>query len=304
MKRLPALVAAIICLACAHTVLASSEACTPPLADLQFSNGTKVGSIESGQVTETSGMAASRKNPNVLWVHNDSGDTARVFAMAVTGRNLGVYNLSGARAIDWEDIAPGPGPEPGVDYLYLGDIGDNFAIRSSVTVYRVKEPKVSANQPAATQNLKHFETIRLKYEDGPRDAEALMVDPRTGDLYVVSKPEKKSRLYRVPASELRNGRTATLHFLTELPWGGATAGDISPDGSRILVRGYKNASMWLRPDGCSVEEAFQWPGRDVTLVDERQGEAISFDAVGTGYYTTSEGAGSAIWHFEQIVSRK
>ena len=92
-------------------------------------------------IKETSGIAASRRVDNVWWVHNDSGDSARVFAINTSGQTLGEYALSGASAIDWEDIAAGPGPTAGVSYLYVGDIGDNDQKRRDLVIYRIPEPE-------------------------------------------------------------------------------------------------------------------------------------------------------------------
>lgn len=279
---------------------AETGASAPPASAPIYSSGVKSGTLEFAAITEASGLAASRKNPGVLWVHNDSGDTARIFALTPTGRHLGMYSIDGARACDWEDMAAGPGPDPQKHYLYLGDIGDNFAVRSSITVYRVPEPSVTPSQSSVTAKLSGVETFRLKYEDGARDAETLMIDPHTGDLYIVSKREARSRLYCVPATELRSGSTATLKFITELPWTGATSGDISPDGSKIIIRGYKNAMLWERPAGSSIGEALSKPGTDVPLKSDPQGEAIAFDASSRGYYTVSEGRDAPIYYFEPL----
>ncbi len=162
----------------------------------QFLPAQHVGTVQHASIDEASGLAASRANPGVLWVHNDSGDTARVFAMNVQGTHLGIYNLSGASATDWEDTAVGPGPVEGQSYLYLGDIGDNNAVRSTIRVYRAPEPAVSPSQPPVNVDLSDVATTTLQYPDGPRDAETLMIDQATADLYIVSKRETPSRLYR------------------------------------------------------------------------------------------------------------
>lgn len=244
-------------------------------------------------------MAASRANPGVLWVHNDSGDTARVFAMNVEGTHLGIYSLTGASATDWEDMAIGPGPEAGRSYLYLGDIGDNSAVRPTVRVYRVPEPAVSPSQPPVEVSLSDVATITLQYPDGPRDAETLMVDPATADLYIVSKREPPSRLYRA-AYPQSTSHTVIMEYRGQLPWGWATGGDISPNGSEILVRGYFNASLWRRPSGTTVWEAFAQTGYDVPLATEPQGEAICFHGMGHGYYTVSEGSSQPIYYYERV----
>ena len=114
----------------------------------KFLGGHKVGTVQSALIGEASGLAASRKNPGVLWTHNDDGP-ACVYAIAPDGKHLGVYNLEGAKMRDWEDIAIGPGPQANVDYLYVGAIGDNNSKRKSIIIYRVPEPKVDVNQTPA-----------------------------------------------------------------------------------------------------------------------------------------------------------
>ena len=269
----------------------------------QFAEGVNRGNIQSNDVTEASGMAASRKNPGVLWVHNDSGDSARVFAVSTTGAHLGIYNLSGVTARDWEDIAVGPGPVPGESYLYIGDIGDNNAACPSVFVYRVAEPTVSPTQQPVNVNLSGVEKFTLKYEDGPRDAETLMVDPTNGDLYILSKRVSQSKVYRVPAAELVTGTTITMRAVAQLPWGWATGGDISPDGTEIIVRGYSNASLWRRPVGGMLWEAFSGTQYPISLVGEPQGEAICFEADGRGFYTTSEGAHQPLYYYARVADQ-
>jgi len=99
----------------------------------EFLSGRRVGTVQTELIHEASGIAASRKNPGVLWVHNDSGDSARLYAVNLEGKLVAVCRIKGARARDWEDIAVGPGPGPRQDYLYIGDIGDNGAKHKSIT---------------------------------------------------------------------------------------------------------------------------------------------------------------------------
>lgn len=150
---------------------------------------------------EISGLVASSKNPDVVWVHNDSGDTARIFAVdAKTGATLGTYTLSGAKAVDWEDIDIGPGPVQGQSYIYVGDIGDNGLSRSSVTVYRVPEPVVTGTASRPTKaTLSGVDTFNLKYPDGPHNAESLIVDPKSGEMVIIDKTSSGTpTIYEAP----------------------------------------------------------------------------------------------------------
>lgn len=266
-----------------------------------FLPGISMGTQQSPAINEASGIAASRKNPQVLWVHNDSGDSARVFAIRIDGVLLGTYNLSGAGATDWEDMAIGPGPIDGVDYLYLGDIGDNNAVRSHVNVYRVAEPAVDTNQSPVTMTLTGVNTIRLQYPDGARDAETLMVDPPTRDIYIVSKRESLSRVYRAEYPQSTSS-ISVMEYKCSLPWGYATGGDISQNGSEVIVRGYFNASIWQKNTGSELWQAFSNQQCNVSLQFESQGEAVCFvKDFACGYLTTSEHLNQNIYYYERVL---
>ncbi len=250
--------------------------------------------MKNDLVREASGIVASRQNPGVLWVHNDSGDAARIFAIDAKAVFLGVCNIAGARARDWEDIAAGPGPDPNRHYLYIGDIGDNQGRRPDVTVYRVSEPGVDATRPFGTTTAGPADAIVLTYPDGPRDAETLLVDPLTRDIYIISKREMFSKVYLAAWPQSTTQRTE-MRPVALLPWGFAVAGDVSPDGRRVIVRGIFNASRWNRParegtpgDPVPLWRAFADRQVQLPLMDEPQGEGICFDNKGAGYFTIGE----------------
>jgi hypothetical protein len=284
-------------------LMMAGSSCTALEDQAPFQSGKKVGQIGSAQLTEISGVVASRRNPGVLWVHNDSGDGPRIYAVNVRGELLVAVTVSGAQARDWEDIAAGPGPEPGIPYLYVGDIGDNAGRYPTVTIYRVKEPQVDPNSRQGQSRTEPAEAITLVYADGPRDAETLLVDPLTRDLYVISKREICSRVYRAsyPQSTSQTGR---LELVCLLPWGFATGGDVSPDGTRVAVRSMFWASMWNRDPAKPLWQAFRGKALALPLAAESQGEAIGFDLQGLGYYTISEGKNPVIYYFEPDSARR
>ena len=248
----------------------------------EFAAGESVGVLESDLLREVSGIVASRRNSGVLWVHNDSGDVPQLYAIDTHGKLLGACVVPGAQARDWEDIAAGPGPEAGKHYLYIGDIGDNRACYASVRVYRVIEPQVDASATFATMETEPAETIELVYPDGPRDAETLLLDPQTRDLYIISKRDVfANHVYRASYPQSTTS-TTTLTRVATLPWGFAVAGDVSPDGREIIVRSPYNASLWVRPVGAPLWEAFQEKAVGIPLRSEPQGEGICFDAQGAG----------------------
>ena len=208
-----------------------------------FSTGFQTGTLQNSSVVEASGIIASRMNPNVLWTHNDSGNSARIYPLSTAGANLGTYTVSGTSNVDWEDIAVGPGPVDGTQYRYIADTGDNGAGRSNVSVYRVPEPTVSDTQSAVSTSISGAVKLTFAYPDGARDAEGMFVDPLTRDIYIVSKREKSKHLYRAAYPQSASG-TTTLElmttFLTDSTW--LTAADISPDGNEIIIRSTENSS--------------------------------------------------------------
>jgi len=224
-----------------------------------------------------------------------------VYAIDEDGTALGAYPLEAATATDWEDMASGPGPGGEGDFLYVGDIGDNNAERRSVTVYRVPEPDAAPAAPGAT--LPVDATIELLYPGGPADAEALLVDPTSGDLVIVTKSFLgTSRVLRAEASSLVPGAPVTLvdegalrvglppNSGTGLPGTAVTGGDVSPDGSIVLLRTYRSVLAFPRAEGQTVAQALLGEACFAPQEEEAQGEAVAFTGDGAAYVTLSEGS--------------
>jgi hypothetical protein len=259
------------------------------------------GTVASAAVVELSGISASRVTDGVWWVHNDSGDSARVFAVGSDGRDLGEYALSAAAASDWEDIAVGPGPVGGVSYLYTGDIGDNAKARASIQVYRVREPAV--NTAATTpppQTLTDVGKLTFTYPDAPHDAEALLIDPSSGELFIVTKEfSGTSQVFRAPAN-LADGSTTTLTSVGTVSLGSGalvTAADVTPAGDVVALRTYSSVRLFPRAAGTPLAQSFTQPSCAGATASEPQGEAIGFTRDGRGYVTSSEGAHPALHRF-------
>lgn len=260
--------------------------------------GSVAGQVESSALTETSGAASSRANAGVFWAHNDSGDTARVFAMTTSGHHLAWVQLAGASAVDWEDMAIGPGPQNGQSYLYLADIGDNNHARPSVVVYRVPEPTIDVQHPPADgQTLTNATALTLQYPDGPHDAEALAVDPANGDLVIVTKEVSgQAGVYVRPAS----AATSTLDRKDPIPLGPGTlvtGADASPDGTAVVLRTYTSVLVFPRAPSTPLDEAFRSGWCAGSSAAEPQGEAIAVSPDGRAYVTISEGVQPPINRF-------
>lgn len=258
------------------------------------------GALRDPALREVSGLADSALNPGTLWANNDSGDSARLFAITEAGATRAIYNVTGASASDWEDLALGVGPVPGQSYLYAADIGDNSGNRSSVSIYRMVEPVVSGS---GTQTLNGAERLNLRYPDGSKDSEAFFVDPLTGELYLVQKAGGGPvGVYRAPANLAANSTTTLTRVGTlNLPGGNSnsvTAADISRDGKSIAIRSYGQVRLWSRDADQSVMAALGTAECRGPIPSENQGESVGFRADGRAYYTVSEGTGSAIRRFD------
>jgi len=276
-----------------------------PVACPLYGQGKSGGNVSTGQLAEASGIVESRKTKGVLWIHNDSGDSPRIFAVGTSGNDFGEYSFQGANATDWEDIAIGPGPVNGETYLYVGDMGDNAMARSNIKIYRVVEPVVDTAAGPKTVMLNGVETFTLVYDDGPHNAETLLVDPQNGDVYIVTKESGgNSQIFRA-AAPLSNANTITMTEVGKLAFGPAplsgdpltTGGDISAQGDLIIVRTYLGAFIWRRSSGMTITEAFAGEPCVVSVKSEPQGEGIGFAVDGSGYFTISEGANEPIYFY-------
>jgi hypothetical protein len=253
-----------------------------------FSTIPVVNNLARTDLLEISGVAASRINAGILYIHNDSGNSAQVYLTDATGADKGTLSLTTVGNRDWEDIAVGPGPIAGINYIYVADIGDNDVKYSSVFIYRFPEPDLTGKTIPYVTNITAVDAIELKYPDGPRNAETLMIDPLTKDIYIVSKESNISKIYvaRYPQSTT----SATIMApVAQLYFNKATGGDISPDGTEILLRSNQLIWYWKLPVGTSISAGLLMQPQVAPYANnEPQGEGVGFAADGSGYYTDTE----------------
>ena len=241
--------------------------------------------VSASELDECSGIAHGRLNPDLLYAHNDSGGSPTVFVLNLEGMLKHKLILQGVRNRDWEDIAVGPGPEEGKPYIFVGEIGDNNGRYEHVAIYRFPEPSLTGAD--SVLSVSAFDTLRIEYEDGARDAEALMVDPRTKDIYLISKREAEVGVYKVAFPQSTTELNRAIKIAT-LPYNWVTAADISPKGDRILVKTYTNVYRYKRGKRQSIAQALSRNPKALAYTLEPQGEAICFDLKGKGRLTLSE----------------
>ncbi len=245
--------------------------------------------VKDRRLDEISGLAASRTNPGLYYVHNDSGGRSDIYVLNGKGRVVSVLSLPRVKNRDWEDIAVGSGPEPQASYVYVGEIGDNDARYPSICLYRFKEPRLkqpSARKPSRVQ-VWAVDSLSICFEDGPRDCETLLLDPEGGDVYLVSKRELKVGLYLVKAP-LAKDSTNVARRISTLDLAFAVAGDISYQRDRILIKTYGKIYGWPLKSGQSIAEALSEKPATLPYKPEPQGEAACFSSDGRAYLTLSE----------------
>lgn len=254
-----------------------------------YQSVTENGAIESPDLVEASGIAASRTTPGVLWSHNDSRGSARLYAFTQTGEDLGAHDVPGGFALDWEDMSAGPGPNGDGAYLYVGDIGDNFGIRDGiVTVYRV--PDIDPTQ--LDGSFPESVALTYRYPDGSHNAEALFVDPVDPALFLVTKDADQASIFRgslEPSDGPIDLALVSMVFLDAE----VSGADMSADATTLAFRGYRTIWMWHRSNDISIADMLMGEPCEAPSPDERQGEAISL-AQDLSYWTLSEGSHPAI----------
>jgi hypothetical protein len=208
-----------------------------------------VTSFQDPEITESSGLVVDGE---IAYTVNDSGDSGRVFAVDLrTGETVRVTRWS-PEPTDVEALAPA-----GPDSLWVGDIGDNRAVRESIQLYEVPRdaPGVQAS---------FVQPVELVYPDGPHDAETLMAGP-DGRLYIATKGVLGGTLYVTP-EPLRTDRPNVLEAVGPV-LAIATDGAFLPDGEHLVIRNYTSAVVYDFP---SMQRAASFP-----LPSQEQGEGIA-----------------------------
>jgi len=234
-----------------------------------------ISAMLSPVVEEISGIAQSPQIKPNLWAQEDSGTPNQLYLINPSGVVLKKVHLKGIVNRDWEDMTVVNGR------IYIAETGDNAQSYASYAFYMFNEP--SSN----TDTVKLIDTLRFTYPDGSHDSEAFIVDPQSKDIFVITKRDTKSKIYRLsyPYSS-----PATASLAGELPYTGVVSAALSPDGREIIIKTYSNLYYYKRTDGTSLPAALAGAYTDLPYTVEPQGEAICFAADGGGFYTISEKA--------------
>ncbi len=262
------------------------------------------GQMEHPDIDESSGLAASRIDPDVLWTFNDSGGAPLLFAVGKTGEHLGTFRVNGAKNRDWEDIAAFR--KDGVSYLLIADVGDNLGSWRYSTLYVVREPRVQTPVPRHPLPVPVAWTIRFQYEDGPRDCEAVAVDEAAGKILLISKRDIPPAFYTLPLAPgdeavqmawkvsdatglprpnlMERGTSPFLGGYADM----VTAMDVASDGSMALVLTYKNVYLFSRLAGEPWADVFRRSPKTIILPPLPQAEGACFALDGQTLFVSSE----------------
>lgn len=279
-----------------------------PRSDAPYLAAKPTGKLKSDDIVESSGVAASRCQPGVMWTHNDSGDDAFIFAINEAGDDLGTWKIPNAHNFDWEDIEAYKDSK-GKCFVYVGDTGDNRERQADHAIYRVAEPDVSAGIPKSDRKNPNVtgnaEILQYTYPDFRQDAETLLVHPQTGDIYVITKRiSGPAGVYQIKPvfddGAIQRAEKIAEISVPAIPNGLLTGGDISPDGRRLVLCDY-TAAYELSLPATSAGFADIW-SQEPQVIDagtRGTGEAICYSPDGNSLFTTSEGKHSTIMRIDR-----
>ena len=259
---------------------------------LPYQSAVEVGKLDGTKIGEASGLVASTKHPGILWTHNDRLSRQpnikgrnKIYALdATSGDIVADFVLDGASNVDWEDIATHDG------FIYVGDVGDNYKTRRSITIYRVPEPDVLVGGTTRGQKrISDWDRLNLKFPGGDaHNVEAFVLDPISERFYLLTK--QGNRMYTTPRVWGLGNDNMTLRragFIREVPGDVIVGADISPDGTELLVKYYDEIRYYCRDVNVSLEETLSRHYAVVLDYDpEPKGESIAWSE--DGLYTLSE----------------
>ena len=273
----------ILVVACSSKEQSNNQSANNPSDG--FLPGVKLAELNNKELKEISGIAASVNNPKLLWAHNDSGNGADIFLLDDHLDIKLTCTLAGVENRDWEDIAVGPGPDASKSYVYIADIGDNEARHQYKYIYRFEEPVLNKTQGEKI-TITSFDRITFQLSDAKKDTETLLLDPKTKNLYVVSKREEPVCLYELKYPYPKND-TLVADKLMSLPFTQIVGGDFSANGKEILMKNYNKVYYW-NSSSKSITDVLKESPLEIPYEMEPQGESIAWATDGSGFYTLSE----------------
>lgn len=245
--------------------------------------------VAAGPLDELSGIVAGNTRPSTLWAHNDSGDTARLFALSPDGQGQGEVTVNHAENVDWEDLARGEGS------LFIGDFGNNRSTRRDLVVYRVPEPRSDQSQinPSGRFPFRYpDQDLEAPGRVKNFDCEAMIYSQGTLFFFSKHREDLDTTIYRLPS--LDSQQPQVLEKLGSFHLGGAdhryggmaTAADLNEDGTVLALLSYHALFLFswdpvnppgdllrrieLDEDRARQAEAIAWWGEDLLIANEQR----------------------------------
>ena len=275
--------------------------CSSKNYSLVNSNVISSGIITHSKINEASGIAVSQIHKDILWIINDSGNSASIFAVNLNGEYLGSLAIEGVKNHDWEDMASFK--YEGKPYLLIADVGDNKAKRKKCYFHVIEEPIINSGSQDAPVSVKPEWSITYRYEDGPRDCESVAVDVMNEKIILLSKRDRPPVLYEIPLKQSdraiakRLGKIKPLQQPRKIDPRQAkyakyttqpTSMDISRDGQSLIVQTYASAYYFKIRNESNWLTLLSTDPKEITLPYLKQAESVCFNEDGTSIYVTSE----------------
>ena len=255
-----------------------------------FYPGVEVGQITNPVMSSASGMGASRFYTGMLWIENDQGSgTNDIYLVDTTGTERAVFSVTGATDRDWTDISMGPGPITGITYMYMADIGDSKGNFPQSYIYRFPEPTTPLGSGVLTAATAQADKIVFSYPDGPRDAETILLDPVSKDIYIVDKLGA-SNVYELPYPQSTDTVIMATKIIADMPIpsGPVRSGGIASGRTGIIMKTYTAAFYWPITPGQPILNALLNTPVQIPVIGEIQGEAMCFTPNDDAFWTTSK----------------
>ena len=290
----------------AALTLAFTACSTLPPISQAYEPAETVLHIQDKRLSEISGMGCSLRQPGVLWVHNDSGDKPRLFAIGPDGETMGVLEVTNVGARDWEEMVMFEMDEK--KFMLIADVGDNGSVRQDTIIYIIEEPDPAEFAQNQTQQIEACAVIRFRYEDGPRDCEGVAVDVPNREILLISKRTEPPVLYRLPLTPTPDD-DPPLVAKRSVPLTGVapptaveraipgrlgeyrsnvTGFDISPDNKMAAVLTYGNVYLYNRVEGATWENTLAGTPTRIPVQGLPQSESICFDEGGATLLLSTE----------------
>ena len=277
-----------------------------PIASTSDEKPEQVCIVDDVEISEASGIAASLRQKDAVWLHNDSGDSARLFLVGLDGNTRAVATLNIKHPVDWEDMCSFEAN--GEKWLLIGDIGDNQRVRSkserACELLLIKEPTFEPGHPNPVNiRVDVVSRIEFQFPDGPEDCESLAVDTQRSEILLLTKcAPQKCQLFRLPLSTKSGQRKLTAEPIASLAVPFATSMDISADNHSLVVVNMFSGALIRRGVEEDWTSACRQPITVLTLPAMPQCETVCFESTGASILVNSERTKQPLWRIRLPLS--